>query len=73
MADAETCFRQVLEKFPAQADALHLLGVVAIATQRHPAGLELIRQAMRQNRNNPDYYANLGSRLFGFKPTAGSA
>jgi tetratricopeptide (TPR) repeat protein len=60
-ADAEACFRQILEKFPTHPDALHLLGVVAIATQRHAAGVELIRQAIRHNRNNPDYYANLGA------------
>jgi protein O-GlcNAc transferase len=58
MADAEACLRKILEKFPTHADALHLLGVVAIATQRHAAGVELIGQAIRHNRNNPDYYAN---------------
>jgi Flp pilus assembly protein TadD len=73
MADAEACFRRVLEKFPTHTDALHLLGVVAIATKRHTAGVELIRQAIRHNRNNRDYYANLGRRLFGFGPSAGSA
>jgi hypothetical protein len=61
MADAEACFRQVLEKFPTRADVLHLLGVVAIAMKRHTAGVELIRQAIRHNWNNPDYYANLGA------------
>jgi tetratricopeptide (TPR) repeat protein len=60
-ADAEACFRQVLEKFPTHPDALHLLGFVAIAAQRDAAGVELIRQAIRHNRNNPDYYAHLGA------------
>jgi protein O-GlcNAc transferase len=46
MADAEACFRKIVEKFPTHADALHLLGVVAIATQRHAAGVELIGQAI---------------------------
>jgi tetratricopeptide (TPR) repeat protein len=61
MAEAETCFRHVLEKFPTHPDALHLLGFVAIATQRDAAGVELIRQAIRHNRNNPDYHAHLGA------------
>jgi tetratricopeptide (TPR) repeat protein len=60
-ADAEACFRQVLEKFPTHPDALHLLGFAAIATQRDAAGVELIRQAIRHNRSNPDYHAHLGA------------
>jgi len=59
--DAEACFRQVLEKLPTHSDALHLLGFVAIATQRDAAGVELIRQAIRHNRSNPDYHAHLGA------------
>ncbi len=61
MADAEACFRHLLEKLPAHPDALHLLGFVAIATQRDKAGVELIRQAIRHNRSNPDYHAHLGA------------
>jgi tetratricopeptide (TPR) repeat protein len=61
MTDAEACFPKNPRKFPTHADALQLLGVVAIATQRHAAGVELIGQAIRHNRNNPDYYANLGA------------
>jgi tetratricopeptide (TPR) repeat protein len=60
-ADAEACFRQVLEEFPDYPDALHLLGYVAIATQRHAAGIELITRAIRHNPNNPEYYAHLGA------------
>jgi tetratricopeptide (TPR) repeat protein len=60
-ADAEACFRNILEKFPADPDALHLLGFVAIATGRDAAGIELIGQAIRHNRSNPDYYAHLGA------------
>ena len=60
-ADAEACFGQILEKFPAHPDALRLLGYAAIATQRDADGVELIRQAIRHNRNNPDYYAHLGA------------
>jgi tetratricopeptide (TPR) repeat protein len=60
-ADAEACFRQVLEKFPTHPDALHLLGFVAIATRRDADGIELIKKAIRHNRNNPDYYAHLGA------------
>jgi len=60
-ADAEACFRQVLERFPSHPDALHLLGFAAIATQRDVAGVELIRQAIRHNRSNPDYHAHLGA------------
>ena len=60
-ADAEACFRQVLEILPTHPDALHLLGYTAIATQRDAAGVELIQQAIHHNRSNPDYYAHLGA------------
>jgi tetratricopeptide (TPR) repeat protein len=60
-ADAEACFRQVLEKFPTYPDALHLLGYVALATQRHAAGIDLISQAIRHNGDNPEYHAHLGA------------
>ena len=52
---------RVLEKLPTHPDALHLLGFAAIATQRDAAGVELIRQAIRHNRSNPDYHAHLGA------------
>src|SRR5277367_5756127 len=60
-ADAETCFRQVLEKSPTDSDAMHLLGVIALGAQRHAEGIDLIRQAIQHNPGNPEYHSNLGA------------
>ena len=45
---------------PNQADALHLLGVVACQTGRHLAAVEYIEQAIRVQGRVPDFHNNLG-------------
>jgi tetratricopeptide (TPR) repeat protein len=61
ITDAENCFRQVLVISPANPDALHLLGAVAIATRQYRAGVDLISKAIRHNPTNADFHANLGA------------
>jgi tetratricopeptide (TPR) repeat protein len=60
LADAEACYRQVLAAQPDQADALHLLGVIAHQVRRHDIAVELIGQAIKRDEQHPVYYSNLG-------------
>jgi len=40
LADAEECYRHVLAAQPDNADALHLLGVIAYQVRRHDAAFK---------------------------------
>jgi protein O-GlcNAc transferase len=63
MAEAETCYRQVLAAQPDHPDALHLLGVVAHQAGRHGLAVDLIGRAIMRNGTNPIYFSNLGCAL----------
>jgi len=47
LAQAQALYRQVLAQDPGNAEALHLLGVLAHQTGHHAAAEQLIRQANR--------------------------
>ena len=57
---AEQVYRQILQADPHQADALHLLGVLANQTGHHEAAIELIRQAIAINPLVAPFHNNLG-------------
>ncbi|MSO89584.1 MAG: tetratricopeptide repeat protein [Rhodospirillaceae bacterium] len=57
--EAQTLYRQVLDKEPAQPDALHLLGLIAHQIGQHGLAVQLIGQAIAVNAQAPDYHANL--------------
>lgn len=59
LAQAEAAYRRVLASNPRHADALHLLGLIAMQTQSYAQSLELIAQAI-EIAPNPTYYDNLG-------------
>jgi predicted O-linked N-acetylglucosamine transferase (SPINDLY family) len=61
LQDAERGYRQILALDPRHADALHLLGVVALQTGRHDEAADLIRQAVAQNASVPAFYNNWGN------------
>ena len=61
LAQAESFYRQILQREPQHADALHLLGVIAYQVQQYDAAAQLIEQAIAANPNNPAYHVNLGS------------
>jgi tetratricopeptide (TPR) repeat protein len=48
LADAERAYEQVLRQHPNHFDALHMLGVVALQTQRPERAVELITKALPQ-------------------------
>jgi protein arginine N-methyltransferase 7 len=63
LAKAKTLYEQILDADPNQADALHLLGVIAHQVGENDIALRLIRTAIA---NRPDYaeaYCNLGNAL----------
>ena len=60
LAEAQGVYQQVLQTEPNNADALHLLGTLAIAGGRLPAAIEQIQRAIQSNPNNPMYHVNLG-------------
>jgi predicted O-linked N-acetylglucosamine transferase (SPINDLY family) len=57
---AAALYRQVLALQPGRADALHLLGVVALQRGRAEDAVKTIGQAVRLNRTEPRFHLDLG-------------
>jgi len=60
---AEAVCQKILQSKPKQADALHLLGVIALQNGDIDKAVSLIRGATGINQNNPEYHNNLGLAL----------
>ena len=60
LQSAEQLYRQILAYDPAQADAWHLLGLLAHQVGKQDPALEYIRYAIRLNPEMPAYHSNLG-------------
>jgi tetratricopeptide (TPR) repeat protein len=60
LQQAELLYRQVLAVDPKQADALHLLGVIAYQVGRHDRAIEHIEAALRLRGPDPEMLSNLG-------------
>lgn len=58
---AEGIFNEVLEMFPAHAEALHSLGVIGLRTGRYTMGEELISKAIQIKPMESRYYNSFGS------------
>jgi tetratricopeptide (TPR) repeat protein len=63
LADAERIYRQVLQREPANASALHMFGVVALQTGRSERAVKMIGKAIALDPNNADAFNNLGLAL----------
>jgi len=63
LAEAEERYAQVLRDDPNQADALHLLGVIAHQRGDAARAVELIGKAVRRNPGAVTYLNNLGAAL----------
>ena len=63
LAEAEQLYLQALDRDPAHAPSLHLLGVVAIQTGRPDRAVELIGKSLSLNPDNAQAYSNLGKVL----------
>ncbi len=65
LGHAEVIYRQLLKFNPQNADALHLLGVIAHQTGHNEASVDLIDQAVVINPRDANYYFNRGNALQG--------
>ena len=63
LAEAEQLYQQVLAGDPRNADALHLLGVVAYQTGKCQLAVDLITQAIAIDPNQSPFFNNLGNAL----------
>jgi tetratricopeptide (TPR) repeat protein len=72
---AARLYEQALEDNPSEADALHLLGVIAHQCGDHAAAVERIRRAIAIDANRAHYHSNLGLayRSLGRAPEAVAA
>jgi predicted O-linked N-acetylglucosamine transferase (SPINDLY family) len=61
--DAERLYREVLACQPDQAEALHLLGVLAGQQCKTDVAIELLRRSIACNPANAEPYSNLGNAL----------
>ena len=53
-------YRQVLAAEPEHADALHLLGAVALQSGHYDAAIELARAALQHRPSDPQVFNTLG-------------
>jgi Flp pilus assembly protein TadD len=63
LAEAESLYRQILALEPGHADALHLLGVLAIQVGRADVAADLIEQALTSAPKSAIYLANHAAAL----------
>lgn len=61
LRQAELLYREILQAQPNHADALHLLGVVALQTGRARKAVDLISKALTVNPDNAFAYYDLGN------------
>ncbi|SRR5579883_1642970 len=63
LAEAEGLCRQVLQSFPKNAPALHLLGIMAHQSGNAAGGIQLLQQAVAARGDVALYHTNLGEML----------
>ena len=70
--EAAAVYQKILDEDPKNAEALQLLGVVALQNGDFPRAIRLIRDAMAMAGETPDYLNNLGQALYGSGDLAGA-
>jgi tetratricopeptide (TPR) repeat protein len=63
LQSAEALYRQILQVDPQNAEALHLLGLIAHQVGQHEAAVDLIGRAVGLNGRVAHYHNNLGAAL----------
>jgi predicted O-linked N-acetylglucosamine transferase (SPINDLY family) len=63
VGQAEAIYRQLLDIEPRNAEALHLLGVIAFQTGRHQSSVDMIDLAIEIKPNAASYHCNRGNAL----------
>jgi protein O-GlcNAc transferase len=64
---AKIIYKRILDVDPTNADALHLLGVVACQKGHHQLAFDFITKAIEANPKHEVYHSNLGIALNGLK------
>ncbi len=67
---AEPIYRQILAIEPNQADAIHLLGVLAHQTGKHEVAVQYIRRAIELQGNVAVFHNNLGGAYHALRRTS---
>lgn len=57
--EAEAVATHLLRAAPQDGRVLHLAGIVAFRSKRHPLGIQLLERALQQEPNNPLYLRNI--------------
>ncbi|MBI3839169.1 MAG: tetratricopeptide repeat protein [Planctomycetia bacterium] len=60
LQQAEQSYRQVLEADSRNADAMHLLGLIALQVENHPMAIEYLTAAIRVDGGQAVFHAHLG-------------
>jgi tetratricopeptide (TPR) repeat protein len=63
LAEAETCYREVLAAEPSHLRALHLLGLLCHQAGRQDTAAELLRRAIARDNANARLFSDLGAVL----------
>lgn len=63
LGEAEKLYREVLQRSPKRSDALYLLGIIALATNKPQRAADLIERSIRQNPTFPPAHCNRGLAL----------
>lgn len=63
LPEAEAIYQEILKAEPQNAQALHLLGVIAHQVGKNEIAIDLIRQAIERNPDDPTFRNNLGEAL----------
>ncbi|HAX78234.1 MAG TPA: hypothetical protein DCY88_21045, partial [Cyanobacteria bacterium UBA11372] len=58
---AEAGYQQIIQQHPENADAWHLLGVIASQRREYQTAIERINRAIELNPDSPSFYNNLGN------------
>jgi len=67
LAQAEMLYRETLAVQPDNADALHLLGIIASQVGHHEVAVDLIGRAITHDQFSSLYYCNYGLALAGLR------
>ena len=70
LKDAEEVYSRVLDTDSENPEALHLLGTLALQTERPDRALKLIEKAILKNPGEPSYHNNLGEAHRAFRDNA---
>ncbi|MCS5612875.1 MAG: tetratricopeptide repeat protein [Candidatus Poribacteria bacterium] len=63
LSEAEKLYQQVLADDPQNADAFHLLGIIAYQRNKYQLAIDLITQAIATDPNQAPFFNNLGNAL----------